>query len=140
MALEQKKTKAVVAKQKEKLEAISAGENPFDHVSSKINHLQNHDQSLANYVTKLLQSPVAEKDQEILRKAGFCESEMNQALLLAQTFLSRAVEKGDVSAFKEIKSILQEEEDGDGLFQEIMQGICESVQMEKSGVRKRGPK
>ncbi len=83
--------------------------------------------SLADYMTLLLNMPANEEEQEQFAANGYKGKEVNQALLLAQSVLEKAIEKGDVSAFKEVRSLLSEENNDSGELEKMIVAIKKSL-------------
>ncbi|MBR5157931.1 MAG: hypothetical protein IKW59_09220 [Clostridia bacterium] len=87
--------------------------------------------SLAEYMTELLNMPANEEEQERFAANGYKGNEVNQAMLLARSVLDKAIEKGDVSAFKEVKAMLGEDEGGRNELEEMVCAIKKSLAKKK---------
>ena len=78
-------------------------------------------------MTELLNMPANEEEQERFAAKGYKGKEVNQAMLLARSVLDKAIEKGDVSAFKEVKAILGEDSDDRNELEEMVCAIKRSL-------------
>ncbi|MBQ4516003.1 MAG: hypothetical protein II978_04340 [Clostridia bacterium] len=83
-------------------------------------------------MTELLNMPANEEEQEQLAASGYKGKKANQALLLAQSVLEKAIEKGDVSAFKEVRSLLNEESGDNGELEKMLDVIKKSLKRENA--------
>lgn len=83
--------------------------------------------SLAEYMTQLLNMPANDEEREQFEASGYKGTEVNQALLLAQAVLEKAIEKGDVSAFKEVRALLSEESGDSGELEKMVSAIKKSL-------------
>lgn len=83
---------------------------------------------LRGCMLRLLELPAAGAERRAaLRGMGLCDSEMSNRMLLAASIFEKAVKNGDVSAFREICSLIGEEAaGGDGMLEELIQGLKEN--------------
>lgn len=95
--------------------------------------------SLSECMKKLLALPVTEETMRQLAEGGFAEDEMNQGMLVAWSLFKKAAEKGDVSAYREIKALMDYEASGNGQLERLLEGIREGIAFEKSRRKKKGP-
>lgn len=96
--------------------------------------------SLSKCMLRLLHSPAADcEEADKLKESGFRGEEISQTMLLAQAMLTKAVKSGDVSAFREVKALIDLENDGNGQFERLLNGIREAIRFEKSGKKEKGP-
>ncbi len=71
--------------------------------------------------------PANAEEQERFAANGYKGKEVNQAMLLARSVLDKAIEKGDVSAFKEVKAMLGEDGDDRNELEEMVCAIKRSL-------------
>ena len=96
--------------------------------------------SLSRCMLRLLESPASDcEEKNQLLASGFCEKEMNQTMLLAQAMLRKAVEKGDVSAYREVKALIDTETEGSGQLDKLLAGIREAIAFEQLKEQEKGP-
>ncbi len=136
------KTKSVQKKEKSAKENASVGEERKVNRNSKLKVAKESnkteeklilEQSLGEYMAQLLNMPAQTEKEEELLAGGYRGKTLNRALLLAQSVLDKAIEKGDVAAFKEVKALLEEEGESRVPLEDLVRALCESVKKEEKG-------
>lgn len=91
---------------------------------------------LAQHMLELLMMPVEKDKEDELLKSGY-GGEVNKGVLMANAVLEKAIEKGDVTAFKEIKALVSEdEEDEASLLEEMICAIGRELNLSADGKKK----
>lgn len=88
------------------------------------------DDSLAKYMTRLLQMPVGEEQRKQLESEGFPQSEVSQGMALAYAVLAKAIDKGDIAVFKAVKELEDKELGGSCVLEEMIRGISSALRQE----------
>ena len=87
---------------------------------------------LAQHMHQLLMMPVEKDKEDELLKSGY-GGEVNKGVLMANAVLEKAIEKGDVTAFKEIKALVSEDEEEASLLEEMICAIGRELNLSADG-------
>jgi hypothetical protein len=90
---------------------------------------------LAQHMHQLLMMPVEKDKEDELLKSGY-GGEVNKGVLMANAVLEKAIEKGDVTAFKEIKALVSEDEEEASLLEEMICAIGRELNLSAGGKKK----
>ena len=114
---------------------VKEGKNKHEtktKVVKKKRNIKKNERSLGDYMAELLKMPAEDAKKEELLANGYQGKDVNHALLLAQSVLDKAIEKGDVAAFKEVKALLEEESGEPQIpLEEMVKALCKINEKEK---------
>ena len=104
-------------------------------VVNKKSKIEKNKRSLGEYMAELLKMPAEDAKKEELLANGYRGKDLNHALLLAQSVLDKAIEKGDVAAFKEVKALLEEESGEQRIpLEEMVKSLCKMQNNENNAI------
>lgn len=86
--------------------------------------------TLAKYMTRLLQMPVGEEQRKQLESGGLPQSGVSQGMALAYAVLAKAIDKGDIAAFKAVKELEDKELGGSCVLEKMLRGISSALRQE----------
>lgn len=92
---------------------------------------------LAQHMMELLMMPVEKDKEDELLKSGY-GGEVNKGVLMANAVLEKAIEKGDVTAFKEIKALVSEDEETESPLEKMICAIGRELGLSENGEKKSG--